>query len=376
MRIAVDLLTMKGYGGIHRYAMNVLQRLVSSKDFPAELIFFACPELRDSLEAIAGDSEIVEAPVSAHDRIRRSQWQQWRFPSLLPEYGVDLLLTMHGAPPWSVPVPLATVLHDLAQFYPEAGKYNSLQAAYLRHCARQAVANSRIIFTATQYSKDDICQRLKADPERVHVTGAGVDAHIAASDAGEDILRSLNLQPNRYFLYVGFIEPGKNVPALIDAFRRLQNVDDDIALAIVGHPGRGGNKIISSAESGPCANRITFAGTVTDGELATLYQHATAFVFPSLFEGFGMPVIEAMTHGAPVITSTVTSLPEVAGEAALLVDPYDVTAIAQAMQSVLIDEQLRRRLSHAGISRAAAFSWDHTADVFKEALGGLWAQAA
>lgn len=171
-------------------------------------------------------------------------------------------------------------------------------------------------------------------------------------------------------LHVGAIQRRKNVARLVEAFECLER---DWQLVVAGSVGYGGEDILRRIDASPCRGRIHVHGYVTDQALAELYQRAAVFAFPSLDEGFGMPVLEAMAAGVPVLTSNRSALPEVAGDAALLVDPTDVEAIAEALRKLAADERLRNELADKGLERASACTWDEavrkTWTVYDELLG-------
>jgi glycosyltransferase involved in cell wall biosynthesis len=176
------------------------------------------------------------------------------------------------------------------------------------------------------------------------------------------------LRADRYVLSVGTLEPRKNHARLVRAFDALAATRPDLRLVLAGARGWKSGAVDSAIAAAGARARIHVLGGVSADDLAALYSGATAFAYPSLYEGFGLPVLEAMAAGAPVLTSTVSSLPEVAGDAALLVDPDDSDAMAGAMHELLFDEALRTRLAGMGLARAASFTWERTARATAESL--------
>jgi glycosyltransferase involved in cell wall biosynthesis len=171
-----------------------------------------------------------------------------------------------------------------------------------------------------------------------------------------------------YLLYVGNRKPHKNIDRLLKAFAQSK-LSDDLKLVMSGEPDIDTATLIKELK---LEDRVVFVGLIDDDKLPEFYRGAVAFIFPSLYEGFGLPPLEAMACGTPVLTSNVTSIPEVVGDAALMVDPYDVEAIASGIKRLVEDSQLRKELSQKGIARAKLFSWDKTAEltwkVLKEAI--------
>jgi glycosyltransferase involved in cell wall biosynthesis len=214
------------------------------------------------------------------------------------------------------------------------------------------------VITVSDSSRRDITRFMRVNPVRIHVIPGAVSPRWQPPDA--DALRAARAAyslPERYLLYVGNVEARKNLQRVIAAYATLPT--DTPPLVIVGpHKWRYSAIVAAAAELG---DRLIFTGYVDDAHLPAVYGGALLFLFPSLYEGFGLPVLEAMACGTPVITSTASSLPEVAGDAALLVDPTDTDAIAAAMVRLLADADLQHELRKKGLARAADFSWPQAA---------------
>ena len=249
-------------------------------------------------------------------------------------------------------------LHDATSFrYPATHSLldNILQLWYVPATLRNVDA----IITPTADSKRDLVRFLRLEPQRVHVVPGAVEAMFRPAPPAvvEAVLRQLGLcQP--YVLYVGALEPRKNLPTLVRAFGQVRREQPGLQLVVVG-----GRRWKSSRLLPRDLEAVRLTGYVPDELLPALYTGAAAFCFPSLAEGFGLPVLEAMACGTPVITSTTSSLPEVAGEAALLVDPLDEHALAGAVRRVLTDADLAHDLRERGRQRAAIFSWTRSAEM-------------
>lgn len=214
------------------------------------------------------------------------------------------------------------------------------------------------ILTVSSFSRDRICELFGIAPEKVVVAPNGVSHEWQpASEADVVAVRARLGLEQPYVLYVGSIEPRKNLPRLLAAWQRLEAEKDGVALVLVGAQGHVFRK--TRFEQLPSGVRTT--GFLPDADLRSLLTGAEAFVFPSLYEGFGLPVLEAMACGAPVICSQATALREVAGDAAVLVDPLDTESIADGLRQILSDRELRQTLRQRGFCRASQFSWDATA---------------
>jgi glycosyltransferase involved in cell wall biosynthesis len=241
--------------------------------------------------------------------------------------------------------------------YPET--HGRMQVAYHRHILPLVLKRADAILTISASSKRDIvsCYRIKED--KVHVIHLGVARRFIPDVSGEsDFTRTL---PERYILNIGTLEARKNLPRLIEAFAIARNKGLDRKLLIGGARGWRLSNLAALVEKYALDEDVLFLGFVEDEDLPLLYGRADYFVYPSLYEGFGMPILEAMACGTPVITSNCSSMPEVAGDAALLVDPQDVHALASKMLELAADQDLRASLRARGIGRAGQFSWENTA---------------
>lgn len=230
------------------------------------------------------------------------------------------------------------------------------------------------VITDSQQSRADILRYLPIRPERLAVVSAGVSPSYRPLDQAQcEPVLARNGIAYRYILYVGAVESRKNLVRLLEAYARLLAWSQNWRLVVVGARHWRASAVAEAVHRLGLEEKVLFTGYVAEGDLPALYSGADLFVFPSLYEGFGLPVLEAMACGAPVITSNVSSLPEVAGDAALLVDPLNSEAITAAMQQVLADGDLRADLRVQGLKRAAGFNWQRTAEetiaVYQQVLG-------
>ncbi len=255
-----------------------------------------------------------------------------------------------------------TTIHDtLPAVYPKTQPL--LTRIVFSTLVARAGKTSDAVLTVSRTSANDLCRHYGFPPSRVHVTPNGV--HPARKLSPEALASSLGrLGASRpYFLYVGALHPRKNIRRVIEAFQSLRRRHSDAALVIAGPPSWGAHHELAAVlRSAGGESGVVFTDFLSDDDLNALYQGAHALVFPSLYEGFGLPVLEAMSFGAPVITSNVSALPEVAGDAALLVDPTSVEVISEAMARTIEDGSLHAELKRKGLARSAEFSWEKTAD--------------
>jgi len=222
-----------------------------------------------------------------------------------------------------------------------------------------------VVIVPSSATKAELLRYLSVDECKVVVTPWGCEARFQS--AGEPtslaLVRRRYRLPERYLLFLGTLEPRKNVLTLLQAYAQLcaQQAALDVKLVIAGGHGWGYKDVKATCEALRLTDRVVFTGFVDEDDLPDLYRGATLFVYPSLYEGFGLPIVEAMACGVPVITSNVASIPEVAGQAAILVEPKQPEALAAAMASVLGDTQLQDTLRQRGLERASQFSWERVA---------------
>lgn len=255
---------------------------------------------------------------------------------------------------------LILTIHDLAALkHPEW--FTPSRAAYYRFALRRGVRRTQHLIADSMATKQDLQEMLGVGEERIDVVPLGVSLHFhPATDAEVQELRARIPLPQSYFLFVGTIEPRKNLPRLVAAYRQIAaEVPEDLVLC--GRHGWASDAFLEDCRKGDHAARIHWVNHLLDKHLPALLSSATAFVWPSLHEGFGLPPLEAMACGAPVISSNTTSIPEVVGEAGMLVDPEDTDVIAAAMVRLSGDAALREQLRAAGQVRAMQFTWEKTA---------------
>ncbi|MFE1747896.1 glycosyltransferase family 4 protein [Coleofasciculus sp. H7-2] len=232
-----------------------------------------------------------------------------------------------------------------------------------------------LVLTISESSKKDIVEYLGVDPQRIYVTPLASRYHSGylSEELAHQIEASIGYDFSKpYLLFVSTLEPRKNINNLITAFNLLkQKYKIEHQLVLIGQKGWHYKKIFSAIEDSPWKSQIHHLDYLSDDLVAVFYSKADAFVYPSYYEGFGLPVLEAMTLGAPVITSNTSSLPEVAGDAALFIDPDDPTSLADAILKVIGDSQLRSELIQKGKERAKLFSWERTAQETLKAYKSL-----
>jgi alpha-1,3-rhamnosyl/mannosyltransferase len=266
------------------------------------------------------------------------------------EAGADLLhCPGHVGPPRNPGLPLVVTIFDLMALE-HAEWFTRANAAHVRLVWPRILRQADTVIVAARFTRERLLARFEwLDAERVHVVPCGVDARFTPG-AGAHRQRP-------YVLTVGQLQPRKNLEAAVGAFELVARAHPEHELVVVGARGWRDDALLAQMQASPVANRIVLAGRVTDDEPVALYRGADCFIFPSRYEGFGFPPLEAMACGAPVVCSDATSLPEVVGDAGLLVDAGDTDATAAAVGSVLGDRDRAAELGRRGRARAAAFTW-------------------
>lgn len=301
----------------------------------------------------------------------RIGWEQLIQPFVLWQEKIDLLHSMAFVTPLVSPCPSVVTVYDLSfVIFPQSFKYS--RRFYLALFTRLSARKARRIITISESTKRDTVRLLGVSSEKVDVVYCGVDKTFhPLPDREIASFRQKRGLPERIILFVGTIEPRKNVARLIEAYSHLR--DERVKLVIGGAKGWLYEEVFARVEELGLTGDVLFPGYIPPDELPLWYNAAELFVYPSLYEGFGLPPLEAMACGTPVITSNVSSLPEVIGEAGLTVDPIDSESLAEAMSRVLGDEALRQSMRERGLARANRFSWAkaarETVEVYRHTLG-------
>ena len=355
--------------GVSRYIANLLTYL-PQVDTQAD--YFAY--LGDSRIACPGWSRRIARLNTGRPPVR-ILWEQVAQPWAARYDRLDLLHVPVYVGPWNSPCPVVVTVHDLSFFlYPELfRRYNRL---YLQALTRRTVARAVRVIADSASTRADILRLLGTPPEKVSVIPAGVGVEMRPIGAAEQMqaLRRRYGLPEHIILYLGTLEPRKNLPLLLEAYAQLRRTGCTHRLVLAGGKGWYYEDIEATVTRLGLREEVLFPGHVPDEELPLWYNAADLFVYPSLYEGFGLPPLEAMACGTPVITSNAASLPEVVGDAGLIVDAHSAPALAEAMAQLLGDPQRRRQLRQAGLARARLFSWrataSKTAALYHEILGG------
>jgi len=357
MRIVIDVRTANDhFPGIGRYIVSLASALSQvSPDLNIALL--------DDTSVSSTHLTLPELPRIACPVSPFSILQQWIVPEKLRKAGATLYHSPYYLMPYFSWVPTVLTCHDLIPLiYPE--HFTSGQRLIFRLAHILALKAARKVIAVSHATKADLIRYFSVDPQRIVVIPEAADARFQPQlpDRIAAVLRKYAL-PEKYVLSVGSNKPHKNLQRLIEAWRisSCKLHVSSFKLVIAGHWDERYPEAKRLTEELGLKDQVLFIGPVADPDLPALYSGAALFVFPSLYEGFGLPVVEAMACGTPVICSNVASLPEVAGDAALLVDSLDVNKLAAAMRTVLTDGELREGMHGKGLVQAKKFSWEQTA---------------
>jgi glycosyltransferase involved in cell wall biosynthesis len=348
-------------GGMEIAARELIPALVAAAP---EGMHFTAFVNREASAAGVGDLReqlpVVTVPVRARRRVQWVLGEQTLLPLLAGRAKVDLVHSLAStAPLWGRFRRVVTV-HDLIYArFPEA--HAGLREKGMRVLVPAAARRSHRLIADSLSTRDDLIELLGLPAERIDVVPLAVGAMRRAEPLSEgDVRGNLRLAGRRVVLSLSAKRPHKNLLALIGALARIPS-DERPVLVLAGYPTEHEAQLRERAQTLGIEDDVRFPGWLSDAEVEGLWAIADAFVFPSLYEGFGLPVLEAMARGVPVACSKAPSLPEVAGDAALLFDPHDEAAIADALARVLVDTQLAERLRAAGRKRVREFTWERTA---------------
>lgn len=289
-------------------------------------------------------------------------WFEFQIPKILKKYNVDLFLSPDGYLSSRTKVPQLAVIHDI-NFVHRPADLPWLIAKYYNHFFPKFAEIAKRIATVSYYSKEDITRSFKVDYDKIDVVYDGINQIFEPILEKEKIaVRNKYSKGSAYFLFVGALHPRKNICGLLKAFDAFKCVNDDnIKLVIVGGEMHKTGEIFDTYANMRFRNDVVFTGRVTTADLHDIFGAALALTFIPFFEGFGIPIVEAMSAGVPVICSNTTSIPEVGGNAVLYADPIKIDQITEAMLKLVGDDELRKNLIEKGFVQKDKFSWDETA---------------
>lgn len=370
MRIAVNArMLQKGkLEGIGYFCLETFRRI--THDHPEHEFLFIFDRPFDSEFVFTPNvTPIVAGPAARHP-ILWYLWYEWSLPRVFRKWKPDLFVSSDGYLSLRSQVPTLSVIHDINfEHYP--GDLPFFNRAYYRHFfPRYAKAAARIA-TVSSFSRDDISRQYGISTDKIDVVYNGVNDGFVPLQESENRKTLEQLTGGKpYFLFIGSIHQRKNIVNLLNAYEQFRtNGGPDVCLVFAGTKRWWTPEMETSLQSMRYRQDVHFTGRVAEADLFRITAAALALTYVSTFEGFGIPLLEAMRCGVPVLTANVTSMPEVAGDAALLVDPFSVEDISKGMQRLSVDAQLRQELSQRGLIRSRDFSWDFTARDLWNSIG-------
>ena len=366
MRIGLSTsVIQRGKTGIAQYLLALVRAMLKNTG-GNQFVLFVLEEDLPLLEFAKDKSQIIPVPERFRPPVRNILWHQVALPRWVGRYQLDLLHTpSYRRMLWPRPCPRVATIHDLAPFR-LTGKYDRKRMFYGRTVARRLARRQDAIIAVSEATAQDIVRFFGLPPERVSVVRNGLEHERffpgSREKAREAVARQYGLT-RPFCLYVARLEhPGKNHVRLISAFEEFKAAThSDWHLALGGSDWHGAEAIHNAIRQSPFAADIRCLGFVPDDQLPDLYRAAEVFAYPSLFEGFGMPPVEAMACGCPVLASSRGSLGEVLGDAAAKVEPEDFHTIARELYILATDAAARNRLRAAGLAQAQKFDWNRTA---------------
>jgi glycosyltransferase involved in cell wall biosynthesis len=382
MRIGISALLLTseaGYrkAGICRYIDRVVDRMLALGQNHEFVLFY--PKETTLPESWTSNTRLTAVPVEFGGRLSRVHWEHFRAKRLVKEHRLDVWFSTAQSIPFPCGCPRSVMIHDLIPvFFPQY--FTREKAVYQRLANRYAMRNAESILANSETTKADMIAYMNFPgmAERITVTPLGPGNDLASTTCSEDakaVLARIGVPFERYFFGLGTLEPRKNLPALFDAFAILERrgLDPGIGLVIGGGRGWMDGPIGERLRASGIEHRVHFPGYIDDADLSSFFACAEAFVFPSLYEGFGMPVLEAMIVGVPVLAACRSAMQEVGGDVAQYFDPESPQDLANLIEGSLANSDDRAARIQAGFERSKLFTWDRCASLTLAALEGLHA---
>ncbi len=377
MKIAIDLTQIPAdKTGIGIYAVNLVREMCKLNNISRKFhFFFFVQDDDDEFIRLLNASDkvkkntIISVKSSVFRRmLPRLFFEQVLLPRQCREAEVSLIFSTHYTIPYFTRIKRVVAFHDMT-FYLFPKLHQGIKKLYFKTLIPLSIRKSSAIITVSESTKKDMLSRFKhLDPDKMMVIHHGVvlfkEKEKVLDHSWKSIMGKHQLTEREYFLFVGTLEPRKNIIGIVKAFHHVRQTDEmfkKYKLVIVGKKGWFYNEIFETVKKLQLEEAVIFAGYVSEDEKQALLLKAFLFIYPSFYEGFGIPILEAMAGGIPVITSNVSALPEVAGDSALQVNPQHWQEISTAVLKLLSDQTLYEKLSQKGLERAGKFSWEEAA---------------
>lgn len=362
LRIAIDATALpKKPVGAGRYIQNLVRETLS-QNTAFEIVVFAH---EDDFDLFYLDKKYKQNFyfVNDHGRVFRLIWEQLIFPMILIREKFDLVHGLHYSRPIIAPCPVVTTIHDMT-FFVMPDKHIWVKRLFFRFFIRFSSRFSAKLLCVSENTKSDLIKIIGVDQVKTVVTPLGVDEqYVQISEINLlNRVKDKYALPDKFCLFVGLIEPRKNVPLLINAYAQavVAMGDGSTNLVIAGRWGWESEQILRLVEELGLKERVYFPGYIDETDLPTLYSLAEFFVYPSFYEGFGLPVLESMACGTPVITTNISSMPEFVGDSGILVEPNDEIQLVNAIKKFLNHDFDKKSLAKEAKKRAARYTWENT----------------
>ncbi len=388
MKIAIDcrMTTSKRKGGISLYTYNLVNNLAEIDAENSYLLYLfksrdfmrSYKELKSQFSGLKNFR--VKGKMISSELARLGTEKLFPIDFLIGSS--DVIHIPHPASPITLRAKLVTTIHDLIHVVPETDKWHyPHKCIKTRKKLRASVLKSDMLIAVSESTKNDIIKHFSIDSSKIRVIYEAVNTDIFrlpenSANEKEIVLKKYNIK-KKYVFFVGTLHPRKNIIRVLASFENIKKRFGDYQLVIAGKKGWLYEEFFEKLGKLPqnIRNDVILTGYTPINDIPYLYNGAALSLYPSLYEGFGLPILESMACGCPVITSNISSMPEVAGGAAMLVDPYNVEELSSTVEKVLSDEQLRREMRDKGLERVKVFSWQKTAmqtlQVYKEVFGKL-----
>lgn len=339
--------------GVQRAAYNLVKTLVEI-DRDNEYFLFTGENQINNPDWQFPNVKVIPSSLREGENFRNHWWEQWTLPRLAREHQVDILHSPANMAPLFYRGKSIVHIHDLC-FVVNPQWYSYMFRTFYNLVIPRLARRATRVITNSNNSRNDLFQFCKVSAEKVHLIYWAVDRHFAARS--HDPSLEIDAPKEDYILYVGSLEPRKNIRLLVEAYEKLRSENPALRTKLILIGGESPLFAEVRLNIKEFKEDVIFKGFVDDAALREYYRRATVVAYPSLYEGFGLPPLEAMACGVPVVTSNTSSIPEVVGDAALMVSPYDVVQLAATLTEILKDANLRQYLSRKGLSQVQKFNW-------------------
>ena len=356
MKIGIDARTLKVRGGSKTYASNLLSNIHERDD----IILFGVNKYENYT--------CIEEKLNQQNPLNRLYYDNIKLPKLLKSHNIDVFHGLKGVGPKLESVKTIITVHDIHVLaHPQFAKFKDL--VYWKYFSPASVKKADKIISVSEATKKDLIEKIDIPADNIEVIYESYDSNLYCRRENSYqnarlflAEKNIDISDKKIILNVNTVSPRKNIGGVIKAFNQVASTEENIILIVAGRDGWKTEKTYKEYNISPFKNRIHFVGFTPDEIVADMYNVAEAFVYPSFYEGFGLPILEAQACGCPVITSNISSMPEVAGRGALLVDPYNVEDISNAISNIVFDKISRNSLIEKGLNNSTKFSWEECAN--------------